>query len=394
MKRFFSLLLFLSLYVCIASAQKTPISNFILKGTFKGKHARAISLFYRNNSGKEIEYKTFLKNGAFAFRGFISSPVNATIMSDIKIKPNGPDVSNAVEVFLTPGNMMISLKENDFEHAILTGSPVHDEWAEVLTLYKPVNKIRDSLFDRLFAIERAGNTPKNHIAHVAVAAEIDKCELQINHIDYQYIVTHPRSYVSAYLLRNLVGLDIRLDSIETAYNSLAAEVKQSLDGKAIDRIILNRKASTVGSIVRMPLGTNLDGSTFNPKTFKITNYLLIYFWAGWANDNAVLKAVYKKYQSRGLKILAVSTEPFKKMWRDSVKKEQIGMWYNIFSAPVANLDTFYNIRQMAPSLILLVDKNYQIIGRYRGSSKLYKMDYGEEPLSEIDKRLAVAIGDY
>lgn len=64
------------------------------------------------------------------------------------------------------------------------------------------------------------------------------------------------------------------------------------------------------------------------------------------------------------------------------------MWDNIFSDPVANLDTFYNIRAMAPSLVLLINKNHTILGRYRGRSKFYKMDYDEGPLDALEKKLA------
>jgi hypothetical protein len=388
MKRNIYLLFIFSLFICIASTQEKKTSNFVLKGTFIGKHAHAIFLTYKDSSGKKIERKVYLKNGVFSFRGFISGPVYAGVMSDIKITPNGPDVSNYVDVFLSPGNMVISLKENDFEHAVLSGSPVQDEWMEVETLYKPVNKLRDSLYRVMFAISRAGNTPKNHIAVVTVGTKIDKCNLQIDQIDYRYIKSHPQSYISAYLLNNLIGGDIQLDSIEMFYNKFSQPVKKSVEGKEINKVIVNRKASAIGSVVRMPQGTNLDGSRFNPRTFKINNYLLLYFWTGYANDNADLKTIYNKYQSRGLKTIAISMEPFKKMWLDSVKKDRIEMWHNIFSDPVANLDTFYNIRQMAPSLVLLIDKNHTIIGRYRGRNKLYKMGYSEEPLGALDKKLA------
>ncbi|EHQ27644.1 DUF4369 domain-containing protein [Mucilaginibacter paludis] len=391
MKRNIYLLLLLPLFTYIALAQEKKTSNFVLKGTYIGKHAHAIFLTYKESSGKKTQRKVYLKNGIFSFKGFISSPVYAGVTSDIKITPNGPDVSNYVDIFLSPGNMTISLTENDFEHAVLSGSPVQDEWMKMQTLYKPINKIRDSLYRVTFAISSAGNTPKNHIAVVAVGAKIDKCNLQIDQVDYRYISSHPQSYLSAYLLNNFAEGDMRLDSIEMFYNKFSQPVKKSVDGEEINKVIANRKASIVGRVVRMPLGTNIDGSRFNPQTFKINNYVLFYFWAGWANDNADLKPVYNKYKSRGLKILAVSTEPFKKIWRDSVKKEKIEAWYNIFSAPVANLDTFYSIRQMAPSLVLLIDKNHKIIGRYRGRNKFYKMDYSEEPIRELDKKLAKLI---
>lgn len=391
MKRNIYLVFFFSLLTCIASAQVKKSSNFVLKGTFIGKHTQAIFLIYEDSSGQKTKHKAFINNGIFSFKGFISSPVYATIMSDIKIKPSSMNVSNVAEVFLSPGDLTISLKENDFGHPVLVGSVVHNEWTNLQTMYEPLNKIKDSLYQAMFAIERAGNTPKNRIARMAVVAKIDKCNLEIDHIDYNYIGSHPTSYLSAYLLSNCMEMDLRLDSTEMFYNAFSQSVKNSVAGKAISRVIVNGKSSIVGSVIRMPLGTNLDGSRFNPQTFKIDNYILLYFWAGWANDNTDLKAIYNKYQSRGLKTIAISMEPFKKTWRDSIKKGQIGMWHHIFADPVANLDTFYNIKQMAPSLVLLVDKNYTIIGRYRGRGKYYKMGYNEEPMEELDKKLAKII---
>lgn len=319
MKRNIYLLFFFSLFSCLTSAQINKQSHFRLKGIFIGKHAHVIFLTYKCASGK-IEWKAYIKNGTFSFSGFISSPVFAGLTSDIKIKPNGPDVCNYVDVFLGPGKMTIVLKENDFDHAVLTGSPVQDEWIKLQTMYHPVNKIKDSLYNKLFTIERAGNTPKNHTAHVAIAKEIARYNLKIDQMDYHFISSHPKSYVSAYLLNNLIGMDMQLDSIEMFYNAFSQPVKKGIEGKAINKIIRDRKGSIVGNVVRMPLGINLNGSRFNPRTLHINNYLLLYFWTGYANDNTNLKVLYNKYQSHGLIILAISMELSKKMWRDSKKK--------------------------------------------------------------------------
>lgn len=391
MKRNIHLVVFFILFTCIASAQVRKKPDFVLNGKFIGKHTHTIFLIYEDINGQKIKRKAYIKNGIFSFKECIGSPVYGRVMSDIKITPNSPGISNTVGIFLSPGDLTISLEENDFEHAVLIGSVVHDEWTQLQKMYQPINKIKDSLYNRMFAIERAGNTAKNHIAHKAVVAKINKCGQQIDHLDYNYISSHPSSYLSAYLLSNLMQMDMRLDSIEMLYNAFSQPVKNSIAGKEINREIVNCKTSNIGSTVRMPLGTNLDGSRFNPHTFKINNYVLLYFWAGWANDNTDLKVIYNKYQSRGLKTIAISMEPFKKTWHDSVKKDRIEMWHHIFSDPVANLDTFYYIRQMAPSLVLLVDKKHRIIGRYRGHNKIYKMGYNEQPISELDKKLAKII---
>lgn len=134
MKRSFRLLFVLSLFTCIASAQQTNESNFVLKGIFTGKHTHVLRLSYKDENGRTIQQTAHIINGRFLFRGFISSPISAGISADIKITPNGPDVSNYNEVFLSPGLMTIALKENNFDHAVLTGSPVQGEWAEAQPL--------------------------------------------------------------------------------------------------------------------------------------------------------------------------------------------------------------------------------------------------------------------
>ncbi len=392
-------LFYLTLWLLTLSSCTTPKKNkkaddhFILKGTYHGEQADTLFLTYRDSSGNRVEYRTRLNKGAFVFKGRISSPIHADLMSNIQIKPDrNPHFSDAVGLFLSPGDMTISLDENHFDRAKLFGSATQDEWNNFQNTYIPINKVKDSLYEKMFAIERAGNTPKNHMAHVAIVKELDKYQLKSNKIDYNYISTHPQSFLSAYLLESFLGGDLPSDSIEQLYNPFSEAVKKSVSGKAIEKVIVNRRASAVGSTIRAPSGINTDGSRFNPQTLKIDNYLLLYFWADWANDNVRLKPIYNKYHSRGLDVLAISMDPFKKMWLDSVKKENISMWHNILSDPVANLDTFYNIRQMAPSLLLLVDKNHKIIGRYRGDGcKWYKFDYDEGDLIDLDKKLPEAL---
>lgn len=391
MKSMFYLLLCLLTFSSCTTSQKNKKTDdyFILKGIYRGKQADTLFLTYRDSNGKRVEYSTRLNKGAFIFKGRIKSPIHADLMSNIKIKPDrDPNFSDAIELFLSPGNMTIALDENHFDHAKLYGSAMQDEWNNLQKTYVPIFKAKDSLYGKLFALERAGNTPKNHIAHVAIAKELDKYQLAIDKIDYHYISTQPQSFLSAYLLENFLGGDLPSDSIEMFYHPFSEAVKKSVSGKVIEKVIVNRRASAVGSIIRIPSGINIDGSNFNPQTLKIDNYLLLYFWADWANDNVRIKPIYNKYHNRGLDVLAISMDPFKKMWLDSVKKENISMWHNIFSSTVANLDTFYNIRQTPPSLMLLVDRNRKIIGRYRGDGcKWYKFDYDEGDLTDLEKKL-------
>ncbi|HVV56058.1 MAG TPA: DUF4369 domain-containing protein, partial [Mucilaginibacter sp.] len=321
----------LLIVVCnlIACTKAKHSSNtFTLKGKFTGRSADTIFLTYRDTTGEKVEQSAVINNGSFFFKGYINSPFHADLTSNIRSTPaSNSNASNFTEIFLSPGEMTIDLRENDFDRAKITGSPTQEEWNDLIKSYEPVNKMRDSLYNKMVALERAGNTPKNHIAHVVIAAELDKYRFEIDKIDYNYISLHPQSYLSAYLLENYLGTDIRSDSIEMFYSPFSDAVKESISGKIVGKEIAKRKASAVGSIVKMPSGINVNGSRFDAKAFKTGNYALLYFWAGWANDNARLKPVLKKYQAQGLKILAISTESFKKIWLDSIKLDHISNWH-------------------------------------------------------------------
>ena len=229
MKPTLYLLFYLVMFSCSKHEHKEkPLRTFILKGTYRGKQADTLCLYYRDSSGSKLEQSVRLDKGTFLFKGSLSSPDHADILSNIKIEPDrDPDFSDVVELFLSPGSMTISLDENHFDRAKITGSPVQDEWNNLQKAYKPINKIRDSLYSKIFALERAGNTPKNHIAHVAIDKELDKYQLESDKKDYHYITAHPQSFLSAYLLEKFLGSDLPSDSIEIYFNPFSDAVKKA-----------------------------------------------------------------------------------------------------------------------------------------------------------------------
>src|SRR5271166_3932468 len=95
------------------------INNFALKGIIIGKKDRTIWLTYPDYTGKKHNHVAHVKNGMFLFRGFISNPVQADLLSDRKSRSNND--SHYLEIFLSPGNMTVTLREGDFEHAKITG---------------------------------------------------------------------------------------------------------------------------------------------------------------------------------------------------------------------------------------------------------------------------------
>ena len=98
-------------------------------------------------------------------------------MIDDKIDiDNKADVSNYIDLFLSPGNMNISLKRDHFDEAKITGSPTQDEFEELEKIEEPVIKAMLASYPKEFDATGGGDTPKNHAAVLAASKSVDNCE--------------------------------------------------------------------------------------------------------------------------------------------------------------------------------------------------------------------------
>ncbi|SDT53411.1 Glutathione peroxidase, house-cleaning role in reducing lipid peroxides [Mucilaginibacter mallensis] len=400
MKSIVALLFFLFLLSSLASAQKKQaVPNYILRGTFTGKHSHALFLDYKDNNGKKIRRKAYIKEDKFTFKGWISSPVYATLMSDIKVMPNNKyDVSNGTEIFLSPGEMTVSLHENDFEHAKITGSQMQDDWDELIKQEKPIQQNKLSLYNKSWKISAGGNTPKNHAAVVAIGGKIDSCDELVKQMDYRFAFTHPNSYLSAYLVNNYIE-ELPLDTIERYYNTFSSSVKNSIAGLSIQKEYTYRKASARGSIAPLFTKTDINGHPFNLQSFKDKNYVMLIFWASWCqcDDYQHLNQLYAKYHTKGLEIVGICTDFVTPGWKDTINKHGTKNWHhiaeNMGTSKYNNiLEVMYNINGMPPSTIFLIDKKGKIIGRYYGSIQQdFERRIDEGTLNDLDKKLAQVI---
>jgi len=396
--RFFLLLLLLSYNSHANIKEKRHPYNFILRGHVIGKHTHSLHMRYIDGYGKTLDQKVYIKNGSFVIKGYISSPVCAGILNDIKINPNNhEDISNYVDVFLCPGAMTISLKENDFYHAKITGSIMQKESIDFYEQRQPILKSKDSLDFLMNKLRRLINTEEVHKAYLVLLNQSDKLDIKDDLFEYNFIKTHPDSYFSAYLLDNCFdpGDGISLDSAESYYNRFTPAVKSSVAGLSVWKKITYKKASAPGSIAPLFTAIDIHGRMLGLKSFRHKNYVLLQFWASWCqcNDNRHLKKLYNTYRTNELEIIAISTDFRDSGWIDTIKRQSIGMWHHISeyigTSQHITLQYLYNINNMPPATLFLIDKEGKILGRYYGSIKQdYEKNIDEGNLDSLDKKLA------
>lgn len=386
MKKDFGVLLFIILsFYGIAAAQKKA-NEFVLSGHVAGRDTGLMVLEYRNKSNKNITDTVYLKNGKFLFRGTINEPTMAWLSGEVK-SSDVEDV-NRSRIFLEPAKMTIWLSENKFKEARMSGSYTQQQWDSLKKLLQPVLKAMKPInmeFTKLKIARFNGDTSKaieNKILEMII--KIKPFRSKINKIFYSFAFGHPASYLSAFILSNLVNIDqLPSDSATRYYYHLNPQIQNSRYGRDIykdleaQHIFLENESS-IGDRAPLFILKDIQGNLVSLSTFIGKDDVLLDFWASWCppcrKEIPYLRKVYQQYHKKGLIIISMSWDYNKKDWSNAVSKEQMSRWYNLYlniNEQHNFLSEKYHIASI-PQFVLINKKGF-IIGRFNNIQTLNRM---------------------
>jgi thiol-disulfide isomerase/thioredoxin len=388
---FACLLILIGLIFSYCTQTDKDVRSFTLQGKINGQISGNIILRYVPDV-KVIIDTVKIKNGEFVFKGMISEPTRAAIIGDNEL--------NSTELYIEPGGMKVTLTKDKFEEIKMTGSKTQDELNELNKMERPILKRQEIFNKRLSSISDSIKNSDNDVRSKHLEndyQEINKLLWQtreeLNATWLSFVLENPKSFVTPYYLNMLQANEaISLDSVKSIFNGLDITIQNSKYAKYIKDDIRKQENTLIGSIAPDFKAIDLNDKTVTLSEFKGRNVVLLDFWASWCvpcrKSIPYLKGLYRKYNSKGLEIIAVSLDMDKKAWIAAVKKDSTCIWHHV---PVAEKygadpdqitkdDIYANYFVQGIPLQILIDKNGKIIGRW----ERYSIDDQES----LDRKLA------
>ena len=167
----------------------------------------------------------------------------------------------------------------------------------------------------------------------SVISIIKRCKTEARAKDVQFIIKHPSSFVSGYLLRDDYSY-LPPDSVKILISLLNSSVQNSRPIKYIHNEFRRAKNGLVGSKAKLFHSKDINGKEVSLSQFSGKDYLLLDFWASWCSpcrrSHVHLRDIYNRYHRSGLDIIAIaSDDKTKNDWRKAIESDGIGMWKTI-----------------------------------------------------------------
>lgn len=371
-----------------SSAQQAGAKpNFTLQVQIDGQDSGVVILSYF--SAENFVRDTILyRNGTALFAGYITEPLNMWLRLGKQAKG---ERMKLVDFFAEPGAMKIALNANDIQQAKVTGSKVQQELeivnAATYQIGNSIDSVKKIMAGIQGKIEGTAGKDNNNKVYAALQDKLDSLRQQAHKIELLYITTHPDSYISPYLMPPYLNI-LSTDSIENILNKFTPRIQHSYDGKFLVTEINKKKNTVEGTVAPDFTAININGKKITLSEFKGKKVVILDFWASWCIPCRAgiphLKTLYKKYNSKGLEVIAISTDDNKDAWRKAINKDKSNIWQNVLITNAKDNAIRKNYQTVPIPLYFLIDKEGRVIKKWEGHTK--------EIENEMEKKLEALLG--
>lgn len=346
-----SILIFFLLSLVNANIRGQGKDYFILKGTFVDGIEDSISLRYLDNSEKWITSYSELKSGHFSFEGNISGPTMAILHKG----------NSETRVFLEPDLMEIQYDKLLFQVAV-KGSVAQSEFQHLDRVLKQIDTRWQVVIDTLSAINERDNFQFQELKSWVLKPYFD----EVKEAHLAFYKRYPHSIVTAFYLQE-TGRDMTDDSLKMYYERFPEDVKESIYGRELKKMISKRKIATVDTKAPSFTTTDIDSSRLSLDDFK-GKIVLLDFWGSWCypcrKGHPKLKKLYEKYRNKGVEFIGIAADDNNiEAWKSAVREDGLP-WKQVLQGTGAdeNLAIKYNVESYPTKI--LIGRDGVIIARF------------------------------
>jgi len=361
MKKLIFAILFCSCTVAFAQSGKFTVSGKI------GSLNKPAKLFLVYN--RMIADSAVLNNGAFAFNGSVSQPIEAYLT----LNKTGNDFTddNYVKFYLETGGIIHVVSSDTLAKAKITGTKNNNDNEKYNILMAPIERRDGELETRDTSASDEQKKSPQFLKELELANKALENERKA--ANKKFIIENPSSLVSLDALYSFANYS-DYNEVSSLFDKLSPEVKNSSGGKAYAQTIEKMHNVGVGSIAPDFTLPDTANKVVTLSSFR-GKYLLLDFWASWCpicreSAPGVLKA-YNSYRNKDFNILSVSLDKpgDRQKWLQAIHHDGL-LWTQVsdlkfWQSPIVGL---YKLTALPQNF--LIDPNGKIVARDLDSEEL------------------------
>lgn len=207
-----------------------------------------------------------------------------------------------------------------------------------------------------------------------------------------FVLTHPSYSIAPDLLYSISESSyVDIDSIRSAYNRLAENVRNTIIGKiALKEIEAQERKKIETSSISEFIMKTASGRTIKLSDYKNKTYVLLDFWASWCapclKEIPKMKEIYETYKDKELAIIGISLDKDKNRWNETIQEKGLNQWPQTLDSEVEVVGRDYSGNGLSNFLgceaipfYVLLDKKGRIVAKWKYM--------GNDQLNELDKIL-------
>lgn len=252
------------------------------------------------------------------------------------------------------------------------GSKFYCEYDEFNRLSEPINKRIEDLNAEYG--KRIGNGENRDSVSADIEARRLVMEKELGDVSKKFIMSHPASHVSGYLLASLKA-DERpqyaaaiSDEVKNGPTAPYCKMVEAFEAKmkALEEAARKTEAGNLAPDFVLP---TIDGKQLSLASLR-GKYVVIDFWGSWCGwcikGMPEMKKYYEKYKDKGLEILGIDCNDTEEKWKAAVERNALP-WLHVRNTSDTDVAALYGVRGFPTKLV--IDKD----------GKIVKVVEGEDP---------------